>query len=74
MTALGGTNVLSNGTLSESMAEIKDETDLKSAKNRFTSNLEKNTTNKEIIIAKLNEQLKSQNIILKTSDLKNLFN
>jgi hypothetical protein len=59
MTALGGTNILSNGDIQASMAKI-DNNDLAGAQEWFTNNLKINTTNTEIIVAKLNKHLESQ--------------
>lgn len=74
MTALGGTNVLSNNPndASWSMVPIRSE-DLSKTQEWFAKNLDVNKTNKEIILAKLNKQLESQNITLTIEHISSLF-
>ena len=73
MTALGATNVLSNGNLETSMAKIDNADELSKTQEWFTKNLDVNTANKDIILAKLNKQLESQKIILTADKLNSLF-
>lgn len=73
MTALGATNVLSNGNLDESMEKIDNADELPKAQEWFTNNLDVNKTNKKMILEKLNKQLESQKITLKSEDLNSLF-
>lgn len=73
MTALGGTNVLSNGNLEQSMIKIQENNDLEKSKERFINNLNVNTINQKILVKKLNAQLESQDIQITTNDLPTLF-